>query len=286
MPKLTYTNERGQSIILGDSAPLLVTKMDGLGSVQNTIYRHKALSQDGTTATGSTLDERELSIEGVILSTDSALYRRQLIQVFNPKLKGTLQYEKGSLVKKISCRAEMAPELPSDYSVKYQKFLITLLCPNPFWQDIEQIKAEIALWVGDFSFPLELSETGIEMGYREPSLIVNVVNNGDVECGMRVEFKALATVVNPSILNVDTQEYIKIDKTMEAGEVLTVTTYFGAKRVESVLNGVTTNAFNNIDLNSTFLQLEVGDNLFRYDAESGLDNLEVSIYFTPQYAGV
>ena len=103
---------------------------------------------------------------------------------------------------------------------------------------------------------------------------------------MRAEFKALATLTNPSILNVNTQEFIKINKTMVAGEVLTVTTHFGAKKVESVLNGVTTNAFNYIDFGSTFLQLDVGDNLMRYDADTNLDNLEVSIYYTPQFLGV
>jgi hypothetical protein len=44
--------------------------------------------------------------------------------------------------------------------------------------------------------------------------------------------------------------------------------------------------FNYIDLQTTFLQLDIGDNLLRYDAESGLDNLEVAIYFTPKYVGV
>jgi len=81
-------------------------------------------------------------------------------------------------------------------------------------------------------------------------------------------------------------EFIKINKTMVAGEVLTISTYFGAKKVESTLNGVTTNAFNFIDLGSTFLQLEIGDNLFRYDTDTGIDNLTVSIYYTPQYLGV
>jgi hypothetical protein len=34
------------------------------------------------------------------------------------------------------------------------------------------------------------------------------------------------------------------------------------------------------------MTLEIGDNIYRYDAESGVDNLEVSIYYNPQYLGV
>ena len=195
-------------------------------------------------------------------------------------------YENGSVRKKIECVPELAPSFPSNMQENYQQFLITLLCPNPFWQDVERTKAEIAIWRGALEFPLELMEEGIELGFREPSLIVNIYNPGDVPCGMEIRFKALATVVNPSLFNVNTREYLKINKTMTASEVIVVTTHFGGKRVESHLNGVVTNAFNWLDLDSVFLQLDPGDNLLRYDAEEGLDNLEADIYFTPQYLGV
>lgn len=288
MARLTYTNAKGQSLTFGDAAPLLVTKIDGLGSPQNEIYRQKSPYQDGTTVTHTALDVRELVLEGVILASaqDRQKYRQVLLQTFNPKLKGTLVFERYGTKKQIECIPELAPSFPSNMQENYQQFLITLLCPNPFWQDVERTKAEIAIWRGALEFPLELMEEGIELGFREPSLIVNIYNPGDVPCGMEIRFKALATVVNPSLFNVNTREFLKINKTMTAGEVIVVTTHFGSKRVESHLNGVVSNAFNWLDLNSTFLQLDPGDNLLRYDAEDGLDNLEVDIYYTPQYLGV
>lgn len=287
MARLTYVNERGQSLTFGDTAPLLVTRIDGLGSPQNEIHRQKSPYQDGTTVTHTTLDERELVLEGVILASaqDRQKYRQVLLQTFNPKLKGTLVFERYGTKKRIECIPELAPSFPSNMQENYQQFLITLLCPNPFWQDVAKTKAEIAIWRGAFEFPLELVEEGIEMGFREPSLIVNIYNPGDVPCGMEIRFKALATVTNPSLFNVNTREELKINKTMTAGEVIIVTTHFGNKRVESQLNGITTNAFNWLDLDSVFLQLEPGDNLLRYDADDGLDNLEVDIYYTPQYLG-
>ncbi|MDQ7095940.1 phage tail family protein [Desulfosporosinus sp. PR] len=288
MQQIVYTNSSGESVTLMPSRPLILQSIEGTGSVKNNIHTSKSPDQDGNTVIGKDLDSRELVINGSIganTDTDIMNYRRQLVKAFNPKEKGVLTYSYDGGEKAINCEVEDAPVFPKRDGF-YQTFSITLLCPNPFWQDLELLKAEIAAWIGDFSFPLEITEIGIEMGHREPSLIVNTLNSGDVECGMRVEFKALATLTNPSILNVNTQEFIKINKTMVAGEVLTITTHFGAKRVESVLNGVTTNAFNYIDLDSTFLQLDVGDNLFRYDADINLDNLEVSIYYTPQYLGV
>jgi hypothetical protein len=73
---------------------------------------------------------------------------------------------------------------------------------------------------------------------------------------------------------------------MVAGEILNISTGFGNKKVTSTLAGVTTNAFNCIDLGSTFLQLAPGDNLFRYNSETNIANLTVAIYYLPQYLGV
>lgn len=41
-----------------------------------------------------------------------------------------------------------------------------------------------------------------------------------------------------------------------------------------------------LDVDSTYFQLSVGDNLYRYSAEENLENLEVSIYHDDLYLGV
>lgn len=289
MGNFRYLNSKNKSIELGNSAPILITSVDGLGSPQNEIYTQKSPYQDGVTATHSSLGPRNIVIEGKIIDSNREnrqIYRNTLLSVFNPKLDGKLIIDLGSAQRQIDCKVEQAPYFSSNSEQNYQNFSISLLAPNPYWQDVQNIKEEVAIWRGSFEFPLELVEECIEMGYREPSLIVNVLNKGDVKCGMKIQFKALATVENPSLFNVNTREYFKINRTMEAGEVITVTTHFQKKRVELNKNGVVSNAFNWIDFQSTFLQLDVGDNLLRYDASSGLDNLEVSIYHTPMYLGV
>lgn len=288
MEKLIYTNSKGESVEISHSSLYFLQSVDGLGAIRNHLYTNKGIAQDGVTVVGQSLDFRDITIVGKIEDTnkDNALQLRQkLLRVFNPKLGGVLRYQLGDFIREIDCKIEHAPNFPASDSA-FKPFIIQLFCPNPFWRNVDETKEEIALWVGDFEFELELTEDGIEMGHRELSLIVNVLNRGDVPCGMKIEFKALATVVNPSLINVNTQEYLKLNKTMSAGEVITVTTGFGSKKVLSSLNGVISNAFNYLDLGSTFLHLDVGDNLFRYDAEENLDNLEVSIYFTPIYLGV
>ena len=78
-----------------------------------------------------------------------------LLQVFNPKIKGTLQYEYGDVKKRIRCQVEKGPVFKNrDKSFKYQDYLINLLCPNPYWQDIAEIPKQTYQQKLVISFPL------------------------------------------------------------------------------------------------------------------------------------
>jgi hypothetical protein len=288
LQKLTYTNSLGVELSIARSAPFLIQSFDTTENVN--IYRAKGVLQDGDTYLGNSLDVRDIAI-GVVLLSDTKEQliglRKQVTKAFNPKLgEGYLTYTDEVKSIKIRCIPSKIPFYENNEDGIWQSALIHLTANNPYWRDLIEIKTEIALWVGSFEFPLELVDGGIEMGFRQPTLIVNVDNTGDTECGLTAQFTALATLTNPSILNINTGKYIKILKTMVAGEVVTVTTDYGNKKVTSSLNGVTLNAFNFIDLDSTFLQLDVGDNLFRYNAETGIENLVVAIYYLPSYLEV
>ena len=124
------------------------------------------------------------------------------------------------------------------------------------------------------------------MGNRQPSLIVNVYNSGDVKSGIRIEFRAIGAVTNPVLLNVDTREFIKLNISLVAGDVLTVSTGYGEKAVKLNRGGTITDAFRYLDVDSSYLQIAVGDNLFRYSADANAENLEVSIYHNNLYLGV
>lgn len=288
--QIIYENDKGQRVEIAYSYPFILQEIIGIDGTNAEIYKTKGVGQDGTTIEDVSLSDRPLQILGMVkgISEEEITKKRAvLLQVFNPKIKGWLLYEYGDVKRKIRCQVENAPKFTKKFTgYMYQDFLIDLICPNPYWQDLNNIKVGIAYWRGTLEFPLELTVDGIELGIREPSLIVSVDNPGDIECGMTLEFKSISTVVNPIIINVLTQEFIKLNRIMDAGEVITVTTHFGSKRVESKLNGITSNAFNYIDLESTFMQLDVGENIFRYDAEENINNLEVNIYYSPQYLGV
>lgn len=284
--KFIYINELGQNIELSLFSPFFVQDITGISGLNNIVYSSKGLSQDGSTYTGSTLSDRNIVIQGAIIRNIEN-NKSKLIKVFNPKLKGKLVYENQTDKKYVDCIIETAP---SPIGTSKPHFQVSLLCNNPYWKEYSQSKAQIALWKPDFHFPLVIPiDTGIIMGHREPSLIVNVNNSGHVKTGMIIEFIAKGELANPSLFNVNTREFIKVNRTMVAGETITVNTNFNQKSIIRELNGNKTNVLNDLDIiggGDTFLQLEIGDNLFRYDADSNLDNLEVNIMFSQQFLGV
>ena len=282
--KLTYTNADGVSITLRQSKPYFLSRMDGTGNLRNQVNTFKAPSQDGAFFVGSAMDMRNITLEGTIVagSTDEAYgLRQQLLRVFTPKLQGTLQFRN----RRISCVVEDV-KLVVSTKQRLPGFFISLLCPSPFFEALDAIREELALWQPLFYFPLEIPPEGIELGARQPSQIITLINVGDVPSGCEIVFSALGTVINPELMNVDTGEYVRVLTTMQAGEEIHVFTHFAGKRVVSTLNSSSTNAFSLLDVNSTFLQLAVGTNTLRYDAEDGLELLSVSLYYSALFLGV
>ncbi|MFS0780099.1 phage tail family protein [Bacillus sp. 1P06AnD] len=281
--KLIFDNNQGQTLEISVLSPFYLDSAEGLDAMENEFFTSKSYGIDGLSLSGSSVKERNIVINGR-LRIDKDINRSRLIRFFNPKHVFTLQYTNGEISRYIKCHAEKTPVINK---APYPEFMISLLCPKPWWFDNE-IKTDIASWIGGFSFPLVIpADTGIRMGYREPSLIVNVLNASDNEAPLRLEYRALGTLRNPSVVNVETQEKILIEKEMQAGDIITISTERGNEYVRLSRNGIVSNIFNYLSFDSNpHLALDLGDNLLRYDAGLNVDNLEVSIYFTPQYVGV
>ena len=260
-----------------------------LGIIEADHLTTKSIGQMGEYLTGTTLQSRDIALTGYIISQNKAemeTRKKDLIDLINPL--HDLQVINDNK-NKLDCKATSSIQFSTDYKDNNDficKFIVDCFCANPFWTNLTESKIDIALWIPAFHFPLVIPTEKIIMGYRSPSTIVNIENKGNIEIGMRIEFKALGSLTNPSLLNVNTQELLKIEKEMVYGETITANTNFGKKRVTQTLNGVESNAFPYLKRGSIFLQLESGSNLFRYDAEVNPENLEVNVYYTPLFLGV
>jgi len=283
--KVTFTNSRGQSIELSNRRPFLLQSVEGKADVGVDIQTQKAPYQDGASYVDSLLQVRAIALNVSILadSQDGLIEQRQLLaSVFNPKLGlGTLTYTKGTVNREIKAIAENVPVFgvgKENNGMRFQRTIINLLCPSPFWEDIATENYKLEDFVGNFRFKFHFP---VRFATRGDSRLL--MNKGDVPTPIVVEFRGAA--VNPKITNVSTGEFIRVNRTIPPGYKLVLDTSFGNKRVEIVApDGVVENAFHYIDLDSTFFSLDVGETKFGFITEGG--NPEVYVEYKHKYLSV
>ena len=97
--ELTYVNANGKNITLTQSRPYFLQKINGTGDIRQTVNTFKAPDQDGAFYISSTLDMRNITLEGTVIadSPDEAYARRHgFLQIFSPKVGGTLLYREAA----------------------------------------------------------------------------------------------------------------------------------------------------------------------------------------------
>lgn len=283
MEKLTFTNNKGQSVELGNNPPFILTKIEGTGAVDVNIQSQKSPYQDGSTYLDNALEPRPISIEVMLLADtigEMTENRHRLLKVFNPKLgPGRLVYQLGNIKREIEAISELAPVFSDagDFKDTMQPGLIQLYCPNPFWLDEFETSEEIITWIGGMRFPLRLPTEFATAGDK----IINVINSGDVETPIKLEIYGPAT--KPKITKRETGEYLRIKEELTSDDVVVITTDFGNKRVE--LNG--DNAFNILDLpDSKFFNLDIGDNVIELTTDDITNNANVKMSYRNRYIGI
>ncbi len=279
MDKIIITNQSDESIILGNMAPYFLQILDGMGDVPVTIESQKAPKQDGSTYIDSTLENRAITIEGMIVTkyNPDAIKeaRRKMQKVLNPKLGLVTLTCQGKEIKAIAETTPIFPDGQGNKGLYYQKYLIYLLCHNPFWLEPFYESREMSYIMGGLSFNLTLPTSFSSRGFRRKA-----TNDGDVSTPVEIEFKGPA--INPTVTNETTGEFILVNRELGEGDVLTVSTTFGEKYVR--INGE--NAFHYIDLDSTFWQLVPGENILSYASNNDSINTKVTVRWKNRYIGL
>lgn len=117
-------------------------------------------------------------------------------------------------------------------------------------------------------------------------LEVAVYNGGDVDTPMEIRFLGPADL--PYVENMDTGEKLGVNRVLEAGEYIDISTGYGQKKIAITgLDGVTRNAFHYIQSGCVFFQLHTGSNRLKYGSagDSGAAVGGVQVRYYERYAG-
>ena len=282
-------NEDGFSLDFAESGfgPFLLTDAEGLYESKNTVYVSENSMIDGATYQGSVAKYRDIELT----LTDTGNYpenRDALNRLFKEKSKGTLIFwEADASPRKIDYYVEKFNSSGKD---PFREHEISLICPDPFFYDLDSSSEEMASWVSAFTFPFASPSTGFVFGYKDNSRIQTIQNDfAEDNIGITIIMSCLGAVTNPSITHIETNSSIHIGHSgktfsMIAGDVVTITTATGNKHVTLTRNGVTSEINHYLTEDSVFIQLMRGSNSFGFDADSGVNNLTITLEYTYKYA--
>ena len=278
----------------------------GIVPAEHNTYNY--LNQVGNSISNSKINSRDISIEAYVyyIPTEdekTQMSHDELIEYAYEKIKekkkrlndfvNPLHYIRLTVGNYyIEGKPSSSPKygIQSEDNNKYFcKFLINIFCNNPMFKKTTETKTVLSGDIGTFHFPLYFEDDiRLIVGIRNNYLILLVDNEGNAAIGGKIIIEAKGEIVNPTITNILTDEYIKINKTLVAGEKVIINTADGSKKgVYGEYNNVESDYLQYWDFSNTWLKFESGSNIIGYSTENQAESfMDVTIELNPEKYGL
>lgn len=266
-----------------DESIYQVVNVEGFTPPKAEIVTIDVANMDGQRFKSSRLDVRNIVLT-IQINGDVETNRIKLYDFFDCGQKSKIYYSNGSRKVYIDGYTE---NFECELFSNSQSAQISIICPEPHWKSLYSIFVDISQSFGAFEFPFAIESEGIEFETFIDKREVNVVNEGDSSCGLIITLTALGDeIINPTIWNVKTQEFMSLNLTLNVGDYVVINTNKGSKSIFKFENGVRTNVISSLKNGSSWLQLGKGINTFTYDGDANYSQLQVYLEFNNLYKGV
>ena len=252
-----------------------VLKITGLNPPKAQINTTKMATLDGKKFNSSTLNERNIVIT-VKLNGDVEKNRIRLYSFFRPKEWCKFYYKNNSRNVFIEAYTE---NVECDLFTNNEVMQISLLCPEPYFKDVQEIIDDISKILSKFEFPFSIDEEGIEFSTLDTSKITNAHNSSEMDTGVIIDIDIYSHIEKLLIKNTSTGETLTLNYLFQSNDKVTINTNKGHKSIKLVRNAETINIFSAIERSSAFFQLNIGDNFFSYLVDDGENDSFVHIVF-------
>lgn len=286
MERIVCISENGYSIEIGTGFPFFLEETTGIHEFSGDVSTVKSAFGVGSKFIGTSINDREITISGYFKSRNKQRIpqRRRLYNVFSLNQKGTLFYYEEDKQYKIDYYVK---DVKIQNKFAFDPFQIDLICPSPYFTDLEETMISLSTWKKLFSFPLEFPQgVGIQFGEKSQNLLAEIENESNIEIGMRIILMADNTVINPKITNVITNEEFSLNTTMERGDKIEISTYINNKNIYLIQGGEKHRKNNLLNFGSKFLQIHPGNNVFKFSAEDGIEDLSLEFYYYKSYEAI
>lgn len=149
------------------------------------------------------------------------------------------------------------------------RFMMQFYAPFPYFSAVEQKAYTIGGVTKEFRFPVNYAKPH-RFGTRSGAKATNVVNDGDVEIHFRMEIRVTGACANPTITNMETREFLRLNGEFTIGNVVAVyRDENNAIRAELTADGATTDILSRLDDDSNLFRLVAGDNMLAASDDYG-----------------
>ena len=306
MFSLKLENDSGNIVDINDGAKyIVIPPVSGLNPPSAALFTSKSPNRKGSKYNGSTLDERNIVITIKILG-DIEANRNALYAWVDTEQYCKVYYKNG--VKNVFCEGYVQ-DCPIDLFTDNEVISLAIVCPDPYWRDLQEISADISSVIKQFTFPfaIEHNETvfysspnsdgteatatmnkGIPFSTLQKSNTTSILNTG-AETGLKITIKSKAEISNLALFDTnDTTKIFRINTAINAGEVVVIDTDASPKTCKLYkTDGTTENILRHVGANPTWFILKRGLNTFGFSLDSGsASDVEISIGYTNKYLGV
>lgn len=282
MYEFKVKNSRGEELNLTTTDKYTLYKIDGLQPPAVNISSSSNSNTDGITVNNVKVDKRNIVIY-LTVNGDVETNRINLYKYFPLKDAVMLYYKNDTRDVSIKAYVEL---MECDFFAMRQIVQISLICPQPYFKEAEELVTTFSDVTPTFEFPFSIDSEGIEFSTITTNIRKAIINSGDVESGIIITLTASTAVTNPTIYDVYSRTQMSFNMTLQQNDQLIIDTYSGEKSIRLLRNGVYSNAIGYLVPNSTWLTLKSGENLFTYEADSGESGLMIEFRTSVLYGGV
>jgi len=294
------TNHLNESLTLEllrpEESGFIVLRIDGLGPPKAEISLTERAGVDGSLYNSGRATPRNIVLGLRFYPGQNIETLRQQSYKYFP-LNRPIIFEVQAAYRTAHATAYVEANEPDIFS-KEEGCVITLMFPDSYLYDIVESLTLFSSVTPTFEFPWSNESTDdplLEISTLDMTTTMNVIYEGDVPIGMLIHIHATGSASEVVLTDTITLETLEIDSTkliaitgadISEGDDIWISTVKGNKYAILIRDVTTYNILSCLGTSPPWFQLEKGDNVYAYTADSGITNLQFAIYNDIAYEGI
>jgi hypothetical protein len=297
---ITVTNHLDESITIElrfpEKSGFLVQGIEGLGPAKSDIAISKMAGIDGGIYNSAKVNSRNVVLMLKFLFNPTIEDMRQLSYKYFP-LKRKIKFRIDTDNRSLEAYGYVESNEPDIFNSQ-EGTAISILFPESYLFASEYSVTDFSSVIPLFEFPWSnesLVTPLLEFSELEQETETNIYYPGDAPIGLTIYIHANGPANDVTIINSDTLETLDIDSAqlisitgsdIVEGDDIEISTVRGNKYATLTRGSTEYNILNALGQDPTWFQLEKGDNVYAFTADSGITNLQFQIINDIAYEGV